>query len=217
MWQVAAYGLKAMNDAEHVIDKARQGDRNALSALLREHGPAARAAVRGNIPAKWRSMLSEDDVIQQTYADAIVGIRQFRSDEPGAFSTWLAKLARNNLLAAIGMLETAKRGGDRRRMELGGSDESCVELYLSVTAGGATPSRQVAREEAKSAVLKALDQLPSFYATVVRMYDIEGREVQEVGEQLKRSPGAVYMLRARAHRELARLMGSASDFLTYKG
>jgi len=206
-----------MKDDRHLFDAARDGDRDALSWLLREHSPAARAVVRGNIPAKWQSLLSEDDVLQQTYADAILGIQQFRSDEPGAFSAWLAKLAKNNLLAAIEMLETAKRGGDRQRLEFVDSDDSCVELFLSVTAGGTTPSRQVAREEAKAAVLKALDRLPSTYAAVVRMYDIEGRDAQEVGGQLKRSPGAVYMLRARAHEQLAGLMGSASAFLTYKG
>lgn len=205
-----------MGDLDHLIDDARRGNREALVALLREHAPAARAVVRGNIPARWQSILTEDDVIQQTYADAIMGIGQFRSNESGAFSTWLAKLAKNNLLAAIEMLETAKRGGDRRRVDLANSDDSCVELYVSVTSGGRTPSRQVAREEAKAAVLKALGQLSSVHATVVRMYDLEGRGVQEVGAHLNRSPGAVYMLRARAHEQLAGLLGHASAFLTHK-
>lgn len=206
-----------MSDGSRLIEDARGGDREALAALLREHAPAARAAVRGNIPTRWQSVLSEDDLIQQTYADAILGIGQFRSNEPGAFSTWVARLARNNLLAAIEMLETAKRGGDRRRVTPVGTDDSCAELFLSITAASATPSRQVAREEAVAAVLKALDLLPSIYASVVRMYDLEGRAVQDVGERLNRSPGAVYMLRARAHEQLAGLLGSASAFLTHKG
>ena len=48
------------------------------------------------------------------------------------------------------------------------------------------------------------------------LYDIEGRSVQEVGAHLNRSPGAVYMLRARAHEQLAGLLGHASAFLTHK-
>jgi len=48
-------------------------------------------------------------------------------------------------------------------------------------------------------------------------YDVEGRSIQEVGAHLNRSPGAVYMLRARAHEQLAGLLGRASAFLTYKG
>jgi DNA-directed RNA polymerase specialized sigma24 family protein len=46
------------------------------------------------------------------------------------------------------------------------------------------------------------------------MYDLEGRSVQEVSASLHRTPGAVYMLRARAHRELAELLGMPSQFFS---
>jgi DNA-directed RNA polymerase specialized sigma24 family protein len=46
------------------------------------------------------------------------------------------------------------------------------------------------------------------------MYDLEGRPVQEVAQALGRSPGAVYMLRARAHRRLSEIMGTASRYVT---
>jgi DNA-directed RNA polymerase specialized sigma24 family protein len=46
------------------------------------------------------------------------------------------------------------------------------------------------------------------------MWDLEGHSVEEVAASLGRSPGAVYMLRARAHRQLAEIMGAPSRFLS---
>ncbi len=39
-------------------------------------------------------------------------------------------------------------------------------------------------------------------------------EMSRYAAALKRSVGAVYMLRARAHRRLCQIMGSASDYLS---
>ncbi len=44
------------------------------------------------------------------------------------------------------------------------------------------------------------------------MYDLEGRSVEDVAGALGRTPGAAYMLRARAHRWLREILGRSSDF-----
>ena len=75
-------------------------------------------------------------------------------------------------------------------------------------------SRDVAREEAKSALRKAIQRLPAVYAQVVEMCDLRGQPVREVAKSLQRSPGAVSLLRHRAHQRLADLMGTASRYLS---
>ena len=65
------------------------------------------------------------------------------------------------------------------------------------------------------------DESPDFgsarNATVVRLYDIEGRSGPEVATTMGRSRGAVVMLRARAHDRLAELLGSGSKFFSDSG
>jgi RNA polymerase sigma-70 factor (subfamily 1) len=197
---------------DNLLGRAVGGECEALVALLKRHGAAARQAVVGRIPQRWQSLLSEDDVIQQTYADAVAYIDQFDAREEAAFAAWLATIARRNLSDAVKMLEREKRGGDRRRIEPRGRDESVLALCDVLVGTGGTPSRHAAREEARKALQCAIDELPEAYARVVAMYDLEQRSVQEVAEALDRSPGAVFMLRARAHERLHEIMGATSKY-----
>ncbi len=199
---------------EALLASARAGDREAMATLLQRHGAAARRAVNGRIPQRWRSVLSEDDLMQQTYADATMGLGQFEPRGEGSFPAWLSSLARCNLLDAIKMLETAKRGGDRRRVESPRSDESFVALYELLGATSRTPSRAAAATEARGVLGTALDQLPEASRQVIELYDLAGQPIESVAAELGRSEGAVYMLRARALQHLARAMGTASKFFT---
>ncbi len=198
---------------ESLIDEAANGDRDALVRLLKQHTGAARAAISGKIPKRWQSLLSYDDIIQQTYADAAVGIVNFNSRDGAAMGKWFGTIAKRNLGNAIKMLEAEKRGGNHRRIE-GGGDESFVHLweYISTTSG--TPSRHAAIHEAKTVLTKAIAQLPEDYARVVQMHDLEGRNIKEVAASLNRSQGAVFMLRARAHEKLHEFMGRTSKFFS---
>ena len=197
---------------ENLLERAAGGEREALVALLKRHAATARQAVGGRIPQRWQSLLSEDDVIQQTYADAVAYVGQFDGREEAAFAAWLATIARRNLSDAVKMLEREKRGGDRRRVEPRGRDESVLALCDVLAGTGGTPSGNAAREEARAALQRAIDELPEAYARVVTMYDLDQQPVQDVAQALERSPGAVFMLRARAHERLHEIMGGTSKY-----
>jgi RNA polymerase sigma-70 factor (ECF subfamily) len=199
-----------------LLVRAVGGDADALAVLLERYGPQVRRSLDGSIPARFQSLLSMDDVMQQAYAEAFTSIRRFVPRGHGAFAAWLAALARCNLLDAVRMLETDKRGGDRRRIESARfpGDDSYFSLLDVVAVTTGTPSRFAARDEGCRAVRAALDRLPEVQRRVVEMYDLQGHAAAEVAAAIGRSEGAMYMLRARAHRALAEHMGSASDFLT---
>lgn len=199
------------------VEKATKGDRAALATLLEQEGPAVRRIVEAELPERFRSLLSSDDVMQQTYADAFLGIERFVPRGEGAFRAWLTRLAKRNLVDAIRMLSAAKRGGDRRRVDAHALEESYAALYEVVQRTLSTPSRKVAGREARSALDDALAKLPQHYAQVVQMYDLEGRPIEEVADCVGRRVGATYMLRSRAHDRLGELMGSASRFFTAGG
>lgn len=199
---------------DELLNAAVAGDRDSLVALLERHASSVRHHLSGTIPQRHQGILSEDDVMQQTYADAFLAIGRFRSQGDGAFGGWLRTLARRNLLDALEMLDADKRGGGRHRVEAGKGDESFVELYEIVGATSSTPSRNVAGEEARRAIEQAMKELPDTYRKLIQLYDLEDKPVEEVAKALNRSTGAVYMLRARAHRKLRDIMGNASRFLS---
>lgn len=206
------------SSADNLIHRAVAGDTDALSALLERHGPYVRRRVAGQIPPRWRSVLSAEDVVQETYIDAFLDIGGFTPGVDGdSFVGWLITLAKRNLVDAIRMLEAEKRGGRRKRVKSRGTRASLADLYEQIGHSRSTPSQQLARKEAEVLLRRAVEQLPPAYRAVIEAYDLEEQPVDDVAAQLKRSAGAVFMLRSRAHRILHKYMGTASLYLSDGG
>ncbi len=194
--------------------RAAEGDRRALEQLLEHHGPLVRQRLHGRIPRRWQAVLSLDDVMQQTYTDAFVDIARFVPNGESSFIGWLMSLAKCNLLDALKMLQTERRGKRFRRVDLHTAEDSSLLLCEMIGVTRSTPSRRAARVEACGVLKEALQELPDSYRRVVQMYDLDNRPVEEVSETLHRSPGAVYMVRARAHRRLREILGHRSRYLS---
>ena len=194
--------------------KAVNGDRRALEELLNIHGRTVRQCLKGLIPPQWQAVLSEDDVMQETYADAAEHIAQFDSQHQSSFTKWLATIAQRNLQDALRMLEAEKRGGSHRRAETAPRDESWIALFELIGSSESTPSGHVARKEAVAALRLAMRRLPEAYAQVLTMHDLEGQPTQVVCAALKRSQGAMLMLRQRALRRLHEIMGTTSRYFS---
>lgn len=202
-----------MCEASSRLRRAVAGDREALSTLLCEHAPAVRAALAGRIPRRWRSVLSIDDVLQQTFTDALLDIETFDPDGDGAFCGWLVRIAQCSLRDAVRVLAAVKRGGRSYRVQFDNPDASADALLSTLTDGATRPSRHMARAEATEILEAAMCRLPPSYAAVIRLFDLEGHDAAAVATELGRSTGAIYMLRARAHERLRDLLGDPTNFL----
>jgi RNA polymerase sigma-70 factor (ECF subfamily) len=197
-----------------LLDRAVGGDGEALAALLERHGQRVRRQLKGQIPQRWQGILSLDDVMQQTYQDAFLDVACLEPRGEAAFVAWLLTLARRNLLDALRMLDAEKRGKQWRRLRPRPDDDSLAFLAERLGCVKSTPSRRAARHEARACLEQAIARLPPAYRIVVQMYDLAGRSVVDVAALLNRSPGAVFMLRARAHRYLQKILGTGSRYLS---
>lgn len=203
------------DDAQAQIRKAVAGDVDALSSLLREHGPVVERSL--SVDRAWQRVLDPSDVMQVTYLEAFIRIRSFDPDGSATFATWLRRVAENNLKDAIRGLTRQKRPPPPSHLTPGSLEDSMVGLYDVLGATSTTPSRQVGRREICSLLERAIDALPEDYSRVIRLYDLQGAPIAEVANALNRSPGAVHMLRARAHDLLREALGTASMYLDSRG
>ncbi|MCA8960359.1 MAG: sigma-70 family RNA polymerase sigma factor [Planctomycetes bacterium] len=201
--------MPAPNDASLEIEpesdllaRAARGDDTALGRLIERAAPTVRSNLRGSIPTRWQALVTIDDALQEAYTEAFLSFHRWRPESSGAFVHWLTRLTRNNLIDAVRALETEKRGGRRRRARLD-PEASAIELLDHVAGRGSTPSRTIARAEASAALHAAVRRLPDHYREVVIRYDLDGATIESVAEAIGRTPGATYMMRARAHRLLA--------------
>jgi RNA polymerase sigma-70 factor (ECF subfamily) len=198
----------------NLIEAAQAGDRDALAALLKQHDAAVRQEVATNLPQRWRAELGVDDVLQVTYTDAFLAIAQCTAADDAGLVGWLKSIALNNLRDAIRRLEAEKRGGHARRVFAPGSTDA-TQTFLEglLGADSQTPSRAMMRAEAGQALRDALAKLPEAYRLAVELYDLQTLPIDEVAAKLKRSPGAVHLLRVRAHARLREiLVADASIF-----
>jgi RNA polymerase sigma-70 factor, ECF subfamily len=205
----------AVAEEAAVVEKAVAGDRAALAELLRRFGPVVRQRIAPRISKVWQSVLEPDDVMQVTYMEAFLNIGRFKAAGPGAFTAWLSRMAENNLLDAVKELERAKRPDPRRRVRPARTaEDSYVALVEMLGVTTTTPSRNAARGEIQVCLDGALSRLTEDYATVIRLYDLQGLSALEVSERMKRSQGAVFMLLARARERLREVLGAESQFFS---
>lgn len=195
-----------------LVAGAVSGDIDSLTQLLRRHGPGIQG--RLHVGKSWRSLISSDDIMQVTYLEAYLQIGQLNSDREASFASWLEQIARNNLRDAIRGLSRQKDPQPMNRVQIPAHADSFVGLWEMVGATSATPSRSAGRDEVQQLLMAAIDQLPADYAAVVRSYDLDGRPIDEVAREMKRSTGAVHMLRARAHDRLRLSLGRESMFFS---
>ncbi len=194
-----------------LLDKAVKGDTDAISRLLSSVGPKIEQELA--IGRRWRHALDAGDVMQVTYLEAFLQISRFRPEQAGSFEAWLRRIAENNLRDAIRGMERQKQPPPSRRVSLAGPpEESFTGLYDQLAAKGTSPSHALARKDIQRLIEAALGKLPADYAQVVRLYDLDGRSMEEVATTLGRSTGAVHMLRARAHDRLGELLETASSW-----
>ncbi len=199
-----------MNDDR--LERARQGDRDALAALLKEHDAALRAAIEAELPQRWRAELSVDDILQITYTDAFLTIAQNRSPDGRSLAAWLRQAALHNLQDAVRALQATKRGGAVRRVHAA-TPADATRTFLDELLGrdSRTPSRVAIEAEAEEGLQRALARLPERHRQAVELYDLEGREIDEVAAALACSRGAVHLLRVRAHERLREILAGPAS------
>lgn len=191
-----------------LLRRAILGDGHALERLLEARIPGLRRSIV--IPQRWQGLLSVDDVLQETLADAFLNIRRFQQSEGASFGGWLRTLARNNCRDAIRMLSAAKRDGGVNAGQAMGSEFRSSRWFVEVTGARS----RAALSESLAALRGALRRLPSTHRRVVEMYDLEERPIAEVAEELGRSQGAIFMLRKRALGRLEEFLGRRSAYLS---
>ena len=202
-------GISAVSESvDTLLPRAVAGDRQALASLLEDLTPGVRAALRAELKPAWRVQIDLDDLLQVTYLEAFLRIGHF-NPEAGTFHAWLVQIGRNNLRDAIKELSRAKRPNPHDRLPEAQTD-SCVALLDVLSASTTRPDLRAARAEMVGLMKSALRTLPGSYQRVVEMFDLQGQPAEQIASALGRSPGAVYMLRARAHDRLREVLGFSS-------
>ncbi len=168
-------------DDRALLQRWREGDREAGGALVDRHFRALRRFFRNKVSSEAEA----DDLLQRTFIGCVEGIVRFRED--AGFRTWMFAVAHNVL-----------RDWFREQRRFG----SVAFESASLVDLGAGPSTALAHHRDQKRLLEALRRIPFDSQVVLELYFWEQLEAREIGVVMDMPVGTVRSRIRRAKAEL---------------
>ena len=207
--------MSTSSSIDQLLAEAVAGDPAALERLLLAHYERVAAQIGRLLPDDLRSQLS-DDVLQETFVQAFRDIGGIEPAGEQAFRVWLDTIAEHRVQDALRRAGRKKRGGDFRRVGdvAGASGSQWLPLVELLGTDGGTPSQFAAQQEAIQAVQVGVSALPDDQRDAIRMHCLERLSLEETGEAMDRSPGAIRGLVQRGKTALRACLVRSSLWLS---
>lgn len=196
-----------------MFEAARSGDERALETVLgsvhdRLLGRAAR-----KIGPEWQGRIDPDDLLQETYIQAVADFASFRDTDEESFYRWISTILDHRFIDAVRRHRAKKRGEGRAAVAPGAMSRH--ESFLGQCLPDLqTPSVIPRRQEAIAAMMVAIARLEPDQRVVVQRLLLDQEPIADVARDMERSEDAVRRLGSRAVEKLRGLMGDAARFLS---
>jgi RNA polymerase sigma-70 factor (ECF subfamily) len=199
-----------------LLQSAIAGDAQSLEQLLLIHCDAVAEHIRPKLAGPLQSLVSVDDILQETFFRAFQQISKFQPQSDHSFLAWLKTIAESRIVDAIKHQRRKKRGGELNRVQqLEGVYTTVADLMAMLAQDeGSTPSQIVATDEAVRAMQVAIASLPQEQREAVMLRYFRQKSLDEAGQEMDRSPEAVRGLLRRARAALRQRMQRSSIWLS---
>ena len=174
-----------------------------------------RGYVATKIPPALASVLSAEDILQETLVAAFQNVGSFVPNGPDALDRWLITIANRKLIDALKRAQRAKRGGPNRILAANPRRSSSLSgLMTRIAATWRTPSREVSMRETADAINSALSNLRADRRSAILMRFVEGLSLKQISEKMGKSYAAVNSLLFHGLRDLRTRLGHAGRFFS---
>ena len=179
-----------------LLERVRQGDREALDLLLRRYVPALRRWAHGRLPRWARDLADTEDVVQDTVYRTLQNLERFEHRHDGALQAYLRQAVLNRIR------DECRRVGRRPRVD---------ELDEGLVHDGDSPLEAALGVQALERYESALQRLRAGEREMVIARIEMGFSYAEIAVMLGRpSPDAVRVAVSRALLRLAEVLNHGS-------
>ncbi len=189
-----------------LLQEVRQGDPDAVNALLDRHRRGVRRLVEMRLDRKVQRRVDVSDVVQEVLVEANNRLGKYLDDPVMAFHLWLRQIAWDHIIDTYRRHRvSAKRNMDREQPIASGGDnvdESSVDLAIQLCDPAMTPAAVATQREIATKVEEAIEKLDETDREVILMRHYEHLSNLEIAEVLKLNPPAASMRYLRAVRRL---------------
>ena len=185
--------MNPISSSQGLVERIKHGDHDAFSALFEKHRSRLAVLIHYRLSPELRRFYEVDDILQETFLEAIRDFDQFTYQAAGSFMSWLACLS-DHVMADL----ARSRGRQKRRAAeiLRFRSESNPSGPEPVDSR--TPSRVFAEEEGLQGLLAKLNALPENYRQAILLMKVEGLTTQEAAARLGKSNESTSLLLHRA-------------------
>ena len=163
-----------------------------------------------------QKLIDAEDILQDVFTKAFRQIGRYDPHRGASLYAWLKTIADHQLADAMKRMRRKKRGGDCRQLTPNdmGLQSTVAQLVDLVCQENHTASRSVARNDAAAAIQVGVASLPEDQRDAIRAKFFDGMNVEEIAQDMGRTPGAIRGLIHRAQKNLAEMMGRSSQWLS---
>ncbi len=192
-----------------LLRKAKDGQSQAIDALLDRHRDAVHRLVQLRLDRRLRQRVDVSDIVQETMMEASRRLREYLDAPRMDFHLWLRQIARDRMIDAHRRHRgTSKRTLDREQeMRFSTSEQSSVDLAGQLRDFELTPAAAAINREMVQLVEAALAHMDDPDSEIILMRHYEHLTNQEVAQALGLSEPAASMRYLRAIRRLREALG----------
>lgn len=184
----------ALTSTADLLQRARQGDQDALNELFQRHQAPLRRWARGRLPKWTRDLRDTEDLVQETLAQTLKHIGSFEARHDGALQAYLRQALLNRVRDEVRRVN--------RYPAIGALDDA--ELFA---AEAASPLEEAIGSEALARYESALERLkPEDRDLIIARVEMQQTYQQIAAAHGKSSADAARMAITRALVRLAEEM-----------
>ena len=199
---------EGLSAATLLLERLRNGDREAFTALVREHHRALRALATGIVGEAWA-----DDAVQEAWLAAYQALPRFEGR--ANLKTWLWAIVRNQALARLrrerryvpwAAVFPDADGGKSLRFD-------AAEPWPTTPGPWHQEGPEALLFSAESAQClgRAIAALPGAQQRAYRLHEVEGMALDNIAEGMATSNGNVRVLLHRARSALRRVLNAYQE------
>jgi len=181
------------------VEAAQAGDEAALDDLFRRYLPRVTRLVAARLGKQWAELAGEEDLVQESFVDALKALREGKVTTDGDFCNWMATCVQNNIRDEFRRAHAGRRDRKKVRRQADMSQTFLTETILG--AEEATPSQFALARETEERLEAALSGLSPVYREVISLRAYCGMSYRQIAETMglpSENTANVLFLRARA-------------------
>ena len=185
-----------------LVRRAKEGQKEALGRLFDRYYERVRKIVHLRLGDKLRGLMDSDDILQDTFINAIKSFDRFEMRNEASVINWLSRIAERAIMRQAQHFRAEKRNAKQVPID----ELDSQDLGIQIADGQRGPGTSMARREQAQTIEACIQELPEQYREIIVLRNYVEYSWEEVAKEHGRpSVDAARMMHAKAMVELNRM------------